>query len=276
MIAGESFREPSVLERAARWEAGKSNEERRSPRRRTLAGVRILEGPELGGGLLVTDLSADGAFLRTPAAVAPDVRLRLSLEIPTDPRPIPLTARVVRSSPDGIGVRFEEVSARDRARLLAHAGFYEMDEAIVRVQRALGDLIPGNLLPLGEPSEIEAILRGAVEKKLPITAILPGRGFKPIPCRAVSFGSTARHGASLRLDLVPPSRPRVLYLAFSDPPLFYAFEGIALLGRGPAGADGAGADLPHRAAHAAPRAAAPTPTASCRPPTPPRAGCGCR
>ncbi|HEX6903014.1 MAG TPA: PilZ domain-containing protein [Thermoanaerobaculia bacterium] len=232
MIAGESFREPSVLERAARWEAGKSNEERRSPRRRTLAGVRILEGPELGGGLLVTDLSADGAFLRTPAAVAPDVRLRLALEIPTDPRPIPLTARVVRSSSDGIGVRFEEVSARDRARLLAHAGFYEMDEAIVRVQRALGDLIPGNLLPLGEPSEIEAILRGAVEKKLAMTAILPGRGFKPIPCRAVSFGTTARHGASLRLDLLPPSRPRVLYLTFSDPPLFYAFEGIALTGEG--------------------------------------------
>src|SRR5215207_10025822 len=157
MIAEDPFLE-SMLEGPARWAAGKSNEERRSPRRRTLTNVRILEGPELGGGLRATDLSADGAFLRTPLAVAPDVRLRLSLEIPTDPRPIVVTARAVRSSPEGIGVRFEEVSSRDRARLRAHAGFYEMDEAIVRVQRALGDLIPGNLLPLGEPSEIRTIL----------------------------------------------------------------------------------------------------------------------
>ena len=233
MIAGDSARESFVLlERPARWEAGKSNEGRRSPRRRTLAGVRILEGPDLGGGLLATDLSADGAFLRTPAAVAPDVRFRLSLEIPTDPRPIPLTARVVRSSSEGIGVRFEEVSARDRARLLAHAGFYEMDEAIVRVQRALGDLISGNLLPLGEPSEIEAILRGAVEKGTAMTAIEPGRGFKPLRCRAVAWEARGRHGGIFRLDLALPSRPRVLYLAFSEPPLHYAFEGIVLAGDG--------------------------------------------
>ena len=104
MIARDELaEEPLVLERVAerpaRWEVGKSSEERRSPRRRTLAAVRILEGPELGGGLVATDLSADGAFLRAPAAVAPDVRFRLSLEIPTDPKPIVVTARAVRSSP---------------------------------------------------------------------------------------------------------------------------------------------------------------------------------
>ena len=227
MIAGDPFREPRVLEGPVPWKVGRSNEARRSPRRRTLAAVRILEGPDFGGGLLATDLSADGAFLRTPAAVAPDVRLRLSLEIPTDPRPIPLTARVVRSSAEGIGVRFEEVSARDRARLLAHAGFYEMDEAIVRVQRALGDLIPGNLLPLGEPSEIQTILQNLVERSLPITVITPGRGFKPMTCRAVAY-EEGRHGAALRLDFSLSSPPRVLYLAFTEPPLCYALEGILL------------------------------------------------
>ncbi|HYO11795.1 MAG TPA: hypothetical protein VE685_01200, partial [Thermoanaerobaculia bacterium] len=46
---------------------------------------------------------------------------------PTLPKPIVVTARVVRSSHEGIGVRFEEVSARDRALLRSHAGFYEMD-----------------------------------------------------------------------------------------------------------------------------------------------------
>ena len=187
MIAGNSLQGPRVLEKTARWEAGRSNEERRSPRRRTLAAVRILEGPELGSGLVATDLSADGAFLRSPAAVAPDVRLRLALEIPTDSKPIVVTARAVRSSPEGVGLRFEEVSARDRARLRAHAGFYEMDEAIVRVQQALGDLVPGNLLPLGEPSEIRTILESLVERRLPLTAIRPGRGFEPVACRAVAW-----------------------------------------------------------------------------------------
>ena len=217
-----------VPERPARWEVGKSSEERRSPRRRTLAAVRILEGPELGGGLVATDLSADGAFLRAPAAVAPDVRFRLSLEIPTDPKPIVVTARAVRSSPEGIGLRFEEVSARDRARLRSHAGFYEMDEAIVRVQQALGDLVPGNLLPLGEPSEIRMLLENLVERALPVTAIRPGRGFDPVACRAVAHQPAGPHGATLRLDLAVPPRTRVLYLAFSDPPLFYALEAIVL------------------------------------------------
>ena len=247
MIAEEPVREPGLLEGLARWQAGKSNEERRSPRRRTLAAVRILEGPDLGGGLIATDLSADGAFLRVPVAMAPDVKLRLSIEIPTDvrgDRPIVVTARAVRSSPDGIGVRFEEVTARDRARLRAHAGFYEMDEAIVRVQRALGDLIPGNfsgnLLPLGEPSEIRMVLQKLVERALPATAILPGRGFRPLACQAVALETGGPHGSDgtvLRLDLgtIPANAVtamstgiRVLHLTFSDPPLAYALEGIVL------------------------------------------------
>ena len=233
MIARDKLAEEPLLlervpERPARWEVGKSSEERRSPRRRTLAAVRILEGPELGGGLVATDLSADGAFLRAPAAVAPDVRFRLALEIPTDPKPIVVTARAVRSSPEGIGLRFEEVSARDRARLRAHAGFYEMDEAIVRVQQALGDLVPGNLLPLGEPSEIRMLLENLVERALPVTVIRPGRGFDPVVCRAAAPQPAGPHGATLRLDLMVPPRTRVLYLAFSDPPLFYALEAIVL------------------------------------------------
>jgi ubiquinone/menaquinone biosynthesis C-methylase UbiE len=233
MIAGESVRpsEAAVLEAPGRWDESTSNEGRRSPRRRTLTAVRVLEGPELGGPLLATDLSADGAFLRSATAVAPEVRLRLSLDIPTLAQPIAVTARVVRSTPEGIGVRFEEVSARDRALLRSHAGFYEMDEAIVRLQRALGDLIPGNLLPLGRRSEIEAVLRGVVERGLAVTVLQPGRGFRPLPCRVVAFEpGTGRDGAALRLDLPLPSPQRVLYLTFSDPPLHYALEGIVLRG----------------------------------------------
>lgn len=173
---------------------------------------------------MATDLSADGAFLRSARPLGFVERVRLSLEIPTDPQPIDLTARVVRVTPDGVGVRFEEVSARDRARLRGYAGFYEMDEAIVRVQRTLGDVIPGNLLPLGERSEVEAILRSAVERSLPMTAVLPGRGFKPRTCRLLSI-EPGEETDLLRLDLMLLS-DRVVYLAFSDPPLHYAFEAI--------------------------------------------------
>jgi ubiquinone/menaquinone biosynthesis C-methylase UbiE len=213
-----------VQESPVRWESGRSSDGRISPRRRTLARVRLFEGPALGDDTVATDLSADGAFLRGSRPVRSATRgerLRLSLEIPTDAQPIELSARIVRVTQDGVGVRFEEVSARDRARLRAHAGFYEMDEAIVRVQRALGDVIPGNLLPLGERSEIEMILRSAVDRGAPMTVVQPGRGFKPLECRLLAF-----EDGLLRLDLPLDARHRVVYLAFSDPSLHYAFEGI--------------------------------------------------
>lgn len=216
----------------AQWEPGRSSDGRRSPRRRTLARVRLFEGPALGDELVATDLSADGAFLRSPRAVRQETargeRLRLSLEVPTDPQPVELTARIVRVTPDGIGVRFEEVSARDRSRLRGYAGFYEMDEAIVRVQRTLGDVIPGNLLPLGERSEVEAILRSALDRALPMTAVEPGRGFKPRICRIAGWeaGGPGDDADRLRLDLPLAGDRRAVYLAFSDPPLHYAFEAI--------------------------------------------------
>lgn len=215
-----------TLEKAslAGWEAGRSSDGRSSPRRRTLARVRLFEGTAAAEGAVATDLSADGAFLRGAQPLGSGERVRLGLEVPTDPQPIELTARIVRVTPDGIGVRFEEVSARDRARLRAYAGFYEMDEAIVRVQRTLGDVIPGNLLPLGERSEVEAILRSAVERSLPMTAVLPGRGFKPRTCRLLAI-EPGEETDLLRLDLMLLS-DRVVYLAFSDPPLHYAFEAI--------------------------------------------------
>ena len=219
----------------ARWEPGRSSDGRRSPRRRTLARVRLFEGPALGEGLVATDLSADGAFLRSDLSrlhAAPESargeRLRLSLEVPTDPQPVEVTARIVRITAEGVGVRFEEVSARDRARLRGYAGFYEMDEAIVRVQRTLGDVIPGNLLPLGERSEVEAILRSALDRALPMTAVETGRGFKPRSCRIVGWetGELGDMADRLRLDLSLSGGHRAVYLAFADPPLHYAFEAI--------------------------------------------------
>ncbi|MES1245661.1 MAG: methyltransferase domain-containing protein [Acidobacteriota bacterium] len=213
-----------VQESPTRWEPGRSSDVRTSPRRKTLARVRVFEGPALGDGAVATDLSAGGAFLRGSRPVrsaSRGERLRLSLEIPTDARPIELAARIVRVTPDGVGVRFEEVPARDSARLRAHTGFYEMDEAIVLVQRALGGAFPGNLLPLGDRPEIGRILRSAVERGVPMTAVQPGRGFRTASCRLVAF-----EDGLLRLDLPLDAGHRVVYLAFADPPLHGAFEGI--------------------------------------------------
>src|SRR5688500_5865419 len=92
-------------ESSARWEAGRSSDGRISPRRRTLARVRLFEEPALGegpAGIIATDLSADGAFLRSAAGAhrgqpaGLGERVRLNLEVPTDPQPIELTARIVR------------------------------------------------------------------------------------------------------------------------------------------------------------------------------------
>jgi hypothetical protein len=99
-----------------------------------LAAVRVLEGPELGRGLVATGLSADGAFLRAPVAVAPDVRLRLSL---------------------------------------------------------------------GEPSEIRTLLRSVAERALPLTAIRPGRGFTPVPCRALAWEPEGGAAFIVLLPLAP-------------------------------------------------------------------------
>jgi hypothetical protein len=54
------------------------------------------------------------------------------------------------------------------------------------------------------------------------------RGFDPVACRAIAHETSGPHGATLRLDLAVPRGTRVLYLAFSDPPLFYALEAIVL------------------------------------------------
>ncbi|GIW71483.1 MAG: hypothetical protein KatS3mg102_1025 [Planctomycetota bacterium] len=214
------------------WTAGRDAEERRSPRRRTLAAVRVLEGPALGGQAAATDLSGDGAFIRTEAAVLAGTRLGLELVLPTDPKPIRLGARVVRTSATGIGVRFEDLSARDRSRLRSYAGFYEMDEAIVRVQRALGDLVPGNLLPLAEPEEIQAVVRTAAERRLEVHVIEPGRGFKPARAwiaELLAVPVAGRELPAMRLGgLRRPLGPATgaVYLVFADPPLHYAFEAL--------------------------------------------------
>src|SRR3712207_7215064 len=57
-------------------------------------------------------------------------------------------------------------------------------------------------------SEVEAILRSAVERSLPMTAVLPGRGFKPRTCRLLSI-EPGEESDFLRLDLMRSEERRV-------------------------------------------------------------------
>ena len=208
-------------------------EERRSPRRPTLADVVVLEGPKLSEPSVASNLSAAGAFIHTEELLAVGERLRMSLAIPSQPTPIEVSAKVARSTPNGIGVRFEEISARDRSRLMSHTGFAEMDEAIVRLQERLGDLIPGNLLPLADPREIQTILKGAAHRKGEARILAEARGFSPETAviQDIEQRTDPLTGApTLSLTKVSAkiSPKTVVYAVFDDGPLHYAFESVVL------------------------------------------------
>ena len=102
--------------------------DRRSTRRRNLPFVRsaVLEVGSRSHVVVVTDLSADGAFLSTRIALDPSESLRLRVILPRDGREVVIPCRLVwrseRFDPDtgraaGIAVRFEELEGPAR-RLL--------------------------------------------------------------------------------------------------------------------------------------------------------------
>jgi hypothetical protein len=102
--------------------------DRRSTRRRSLLFIRsaVLEVAGRNHVVVVTDLSADGAFLSTRISLDPSQSLRLKVILPRDGREVVIPCRLVwrseRFDPDtgraaGIAVRFEELEEPAR-RLL--------------------------------------------------------------------------------------------------------------------------------------------------------------
>jgi hypothetical protein len=94
--------------------------ERRRARRRSLPFVRsaVLEIGSRKHLVAVSDLSAEGAFLKTGADAAPDEALLLRMILPRDGREVTLPCRVVRSArppgagpKPGIAVRFVGLEA---------------------------------------------------------------------------------------------------------------------------------------------------------------------
>jgi hypothetical protein len=106
--------------------------DRRSTRRRNLPFVRsaVLEAGSRSHVVVVTDLSADGAFLSTRIALDPSESLRLRVILPRDGREVVIPCRLVwrseRFDPDtgraaGIAVRFEEIEGPARRLLDAYS-----------------------------------------------------------------------------------------------------------------------------------------------------------
>jgi len=106
--------------------------DRRSTRRRSLPFIRsaVLEVGDRSHVVVVTDLSADGAFLSTRIALDPSESLRLRVILPRDGREVVIACRLVwrseRFDPDtgraaGIAVRFEELEGPARRLLDAYS-----------------------------------------------------------------------------------------------------------------------------------------------------------
>ena len=106
--------------------------DRRSTRRRSLPFIRsaVLEVGDRSHVVVVTDLSADGAFLSTRIALDPSESLRLRVILPRDGREVVIACRLVwrseRFDPDtgraaGIAVRFEELEGSARRLLDAYS-----------------------------------------------------------------------------------------------------------------------------------------------------------
>jgi hypothetical protein len=106
--------------------------DRRSTRRRSLPFVRsaVLEVGDRRHVVVVTDLSADGAFLSTRIALDPSDPLRLRVILPRDGREVVIPCRLVwrseRFDPDtgraaGVAVRFGELEEPARRLLDAYS-----------------------------------------------------------------------------------------------------------------------------------------------------------
>ena len=203
---------------------GNRPEQRRSPRRRTIAPLTVVEGLSVEPGAQVRDVSGDGAYLRARAGGRAGDRVRFEFTLPTEvTRPIRAGARIVRRDEGGIGVRFDDLQAKDRNGLRAYAGFNSLDDTVVQLQRALHDLIPGNLLPLGDGDEIDRLLADLAARRPHAVVLRPGRGFERQDARIERrTDGFALLGLADRL----PERTRAVYVALQDGALHYLFEGL--------------------------------------------------
>ncbi len=205
---------------------GHRKEARKSYRRKTLARVSDLTGPFSDSEALVMDLSLDGVYLRTKDHPPVGERIGMNVYLPSGAkRPIHIAGQIVRNDERGLGLRFEELQSRDRAKIRHYSAFVELDEAIVELQNKLKGTVSGNLLPVSEWRLIEERLLAASERRLPVRVVYSLRTGQ------FAEGELQYQNCELRLQHLKTALPegtRVVYCIVDDGPLHSVFEGLIL------------------------------------------------
>jgi hypothetical protein len=203
---------------------GIKGEKRRANRRRTLAQVSFLEKSLKNEPAMVTNVSKDGLYIHTKWLLDVGERLTFTLRLPgKSHRPIKGVGVVVRIDRYGIGVRFQDLTSKDRSRIREYSGFVDLDDAVVELQNVMQGLITGNLLPVSEWPMIENRLQKAHDKNLPVLIVLSTKKNQTISARL-------RYNQKLlqlvELDKPLPENTNLMYCLVSDGPLQAVFEGI--------------------------------------------------
>lgn len=189
----------------------------RAARRRTHAKATIRAGKlELHGH--VTDVSVGGAYIQLRDRGAPlEGQVSVKLTLP-DGETLAIDATVVRSNAQGHAVRWSAMSARARSALRRYAFYADLEDAVVRIQRAIVPDIDGNALPVSDSAQVARRLARITEAP---AQLFDGQ-CKPLGTGVISSGNGTLHIQSERS--IPLSR--TLYVAGLDGPMFVVFEVI--------------------------------------------------
>lgn len=205
-------------------EAEQINEARRAYRRKTLAVATGFAGQPIDEKTLVTNISLNGAYIRTDNPLPVGARFVSQILLPNGfKKPIKVGGRVVRSDDCGIGVVFEDLQSRDRSLLRGYASFLELDDTVVSLQESIPDLLSGNLLPISERLSIQERLQAAAERDVKILVSLSATSGRWFEAR-LDFTSGILNLRDLEQPI--PEKSNVIYCAVLDGPLHAVFEGL--------------------------------------------------
>ena len=207
-----------------------SGDQRRSARRPFHCAVSQVTGTDAHVSAACA-VSPDGAFLLCDRPPEVGTRIGFAFVLPLQPPTrIKVRAVVVRRGTSGVGVRFVEISSRDRALLVQYVHHMLADDSVKRIQQEFGDVVAGHLTPTAFCDDTLEALSWAAREKAGAKLIFGGRRFQ---LRDARFGPIAAE--RLTLETVRPENPpafSVVYVAFARGELQHVFETVVLESNG--------------------------------------------
>jgi ubiquinone/menaquinone biosynthesis C-methylase UbiE len=208
-------------------------EQRRSARRSLLCEVSRVEGLDAKVAA-ASAIGPDGALLLcTGALPVPGTRFRFTFALPLQPpAKLDVGAVVVRRAPGGggFGVRFTDISSRNRAVLTQYAHHMLADDSMKRLQREFGDVIRGHLIATALRDEARDALDQSARECVEAKVIFAGRRFKLCDARLEPIESERLPLRAPGLDAPPVFSP--VYIAFLRREVQYVFETVVLAPNG--------------------------------------------